>query len=80
MKSSSAHDQILDAVMAGTDAADVALRLARLPITERQEMLCEICAIQNEIACNCVGHGNEVLKLLTSACPLFVDGHATCLE
>lgn len=41
--------------------------------------MCTVCSNHNEIASNCLQHGNEISALLTSNCPLYVSGVATCL-
>jgi hypothetical protein len=73
-------ETVLDFILAGHPAVDTTQLFATLPIAERQSVLCSVCSIHDEIACNCRDHGSEVSKLLASECPLFVDGRATCLE
>jgi hypothetical protein len=65
--------------MSGNPAFEIISDLQHLPGDERQSLLCTVCSMHNEIACNCRDHGKEVSKLLTLECPLFVDGRATCL-
>jgi len=65
--------------MAGHPAFEITSNLQHLPNYERQLLLCTVCSMHNEIACNCRDHGDEVSTLLTLECPLFVDGRATCL-
>jgi len=66
--------------MAGHPACKIIADLPHLSRDERQTLLCTVCSLHNEIACNCRDHGEEVATLLTLACPLFVDGRATCLD
>jgi hypothetical protein len=65
--------------MAGHPAFEIISNLRHLPTDDRQSLLCTVCSMHHEIACNCRDHGNEVSTLLTLECPLFVDGRATCL-
>jgi hypothetical protein len=73
------YEAVLQAIMAGCPAIETIPQLQDLPSDDRQTILCTVCSISNEIVCNCRDHGNEVLKLLTSECPRFIDGRATCL-
>ena len=73
-------ETVVEMVMAGNPANEVAHGLKVLPNHDRQALLCTVCSLQNEIARNCEEHGREVRMLLESQCPLFVDGVATCLS
>jgi len=66
--------------MAGTPASEIEAFLQDVPSADRQTILCEMCSLQKEIASNCLQYGNDVSALLTSNCPLFVNGIATCLQ
>ena len=79
MYSVSVVDKALDAIMAGYSVAEIRPIIGELPPGERQILLCTVCALHNEIASNCQQHAKEVSKLLTLACPLYIDGIATCL-
>lgn len=70
---------VFEAILAGNVAGAVAPYLNQLPEDERQNVLCTVCAMHNEIARNCLGHAKEVRDLLTAECPMFLDGIATCL-
>jgi hypothetical protein len=64
--------------MAGYPAVSTIAELQKLRSDERQNLLCRVCSMYSEIACTGRDHGNEVLTLLASECPLFIDGFATC--
>jgi hypothetical protein len=70
----------MDAVMAGTPAGEIEALLKDVPSADRQTTMCEMCSLQKELASNCLEYGNEVSALLTSNCPLYVNGVATCLQ
>ena len=72
-------DELLDDVLAGTNADELQPRVVHLNPSVRQAFLCSICKMHNEVASNCVQHGAEIKTLLELECPLFVDGRATCL-
>jgi len=65
--------------MSGEPPVAVIALLERLPGGERQSVLCALCEMHCEIACNSWQHGNQVCELLKMECPRFVDGVATCL-
>jgi hypothetical protein len=64
--------------MAGDTTSEILSRLRRLPLAERQTLLCTVCSIRKEIADSCRDHGEQVSKLLSSECLHFIDGRATC--
>lgn len=70
----------MDAVMAGAPTGEIEALLQDVRSADRQTILCELCSLQNEIANNCLQYGNEVSALLTSNCPLYVNGKATCFQ
>ena len=72
-------DEVLEAVFAGESSSAITGLLQQLSGKDRQVVLCTVCALHNDIACICVQHGVEVIALLSAECPLFLDGHATCL-
>jgi hypothetical protein len=80
MQSATTHAEVLDEVMAGYPADAVGLRLQLLSTDDRQALLCTVCSLHNEIASNSSDHGVEVAKLLTTHCPLYLNGQATCLD
>lgn len=57
---------------------DVAPVLSQLDADDRQNLLCTVCAMREEIARNCLSTAAEVDALLTTECSLFVQGVATC--
>lgn len=70
---------VLEAVLAGRPAFEIEPSLQELSRDDRQTVLCTVCSIHNEIASNCLEYAHEVSALLTSHCPLYVNGIATCL-
>ena len=66
-------------ILAGQPAASAAMHLKQLPADDRQNLLCTVCAMHDEIARNCVLTATEVRTLLSAECPFYVDGVATCL-
>ncbi|HLK47990.1 MAG TPA: hypothetical protein VKT49_07640 [Bryobacteraceae bacterium] len=73
------HQEVLDAALAGNSAAEIGAVLEKLGAEDRQEVLCAVCSIHTEIACNSRQHGAEVAELIAQHCPLFFNGVATCL-
>jgi hypothetical protein len=71
--------EVFDAILAGTPARDVVPAFLRLAPEDRQNVLCTVCAMREEIARNCQAYATEVHELLTAQCPLYIDGTATCL-
>jgi len=71
--------QVLDAIMAGASASEATEHLGVLPALARQEVLCFLCGIHDELSHTCSDRGQQVFDILTAGCPLFVDGRATCL-
>jgi hypothetical protein len=59
--------------MAGHPAVETIPLFRKLPFADRQTILCTLCSIRDRLMCE-----SEVVKLLTSECRLFVEGHATC--
>jgi hypothetical protein len=70
---------VFEAILAGNPAGAVRPHLKQLPRDQRQELLCTVCGIHNEIASNCLQHAREVSELLTAECPFYINGIATCL-
>jgi hypothetical protein len=70
---------VFEMVLAGRPAAITATAVNQLPPDERQEVLCTVCAMHDEIARNCVQTGTEVSTLLVAECPFYINGVATCL-
>jgi hypothetical protein len=70
---------VFDMILAGQPATGVGTHLNRLPVAERQTLLCTVCAMHDEIARNCVQTATEASKLLAAQCPFYVNGVATCL-
>jgi hypothetical protein len=79
MGSETSLDAVLEAIMAGKPASEIEPILQELSRHDRQTLLCTACSNQEEIASNCLHHGKEISALLTSNCPLYVNGKATCL-
>jgi len=73
----STYDEVFEAILAGHSAFLTMPSLLNLPDHDRQRLLCVLCSIHNEIVGNCQQRGNEVSTLLTSQCPLFIEGEAT---
>jgi hypothetical protein len=70
---------VFELILAGQPAVDVAPSLTQLPSDDRQNVLCTVCAMHDEIARNCLKTATEVSKLLTAECPFYVNGIATGL-
>jgi hypothetical protein len=70
--------QVFDAILAGRREWEVAPMLRQLSPKVRQELLCTVCGMRDEIARNCLATAAEVNALLTTECPLYVQGTATC--
>jgi hypothetical protein len=70
--------RVYQAILAGTSASMVSRHLDQLSRNERQHLLCTVCAMHHEIACNCLETADELTKLLTVECPLYVNAVATC--
>jgi len=71
-------DAVLEAVMAGKPLAEIEAILQRLSRHDCGMLLCTVCSIRNEIASNCLQHSDEISELLTSNCPLYMNGAANC--
>jgi hypothetical protein len=69
---------VLNAILGGEREWQVALKLRQLAPDDRQSLLCMVCAMRDEIARNCWSTAAEVNALLTTECPLYVHGTATC--
>ena len=72
-------DGALEAVMSGKPPSELESMLQELPRHDREVLLCTACSIQEEIARNCVQHGNEISALLSASCQFYLNGKATCL-
>jgi hypothetical protein len=70
--------EVFDAILAGAREWEVAPMLRQLAPDDRQSLLCTVCAMRDEIARNCWSTAAEVNALLTTECPLYVRGTATC--
>ena len=66
--------------MGGRPASEIESVLQELPRHDRQMLLCTVCSNHDEIASNCVQHGNDVSELVSSNCRFYVNGKATCLH
>jgi hypothetical protein len=73
-----AASEVLNAILAGEREWEVAPKLRQLSSTDRQNLLCTVCAMRDEIARNCWSTAAEVNALLTTECPFYVHGSATC--
>jgi hypothetical protein len=51
--------EVFDAILAGNQAIVVAPYLNQLPKDDRQNLLCTVCAMHEEIARNCLGHAKK---------------------
>jgi len=69
---------VFEAILAGRRESEVAPMLRQLAPTVRQDLLCTVCAMREEIARNCLATAAEVNALLTIECLLYIDGTATC--
>ncbi|MBZ5604317.1 MAG: hypothetical protein LAO79_18605 [Acidobacteriia bacterium] len=74
----SGYDQILDEVMGGHPAEQIAPKLSIMPGDRRQALLCALCGMRLEIATTCRDRAETVSALLTSHCEQFVDNRPTC--
>ena len=74
------YDRIVEDVMAGVPAGAIIPNLQLLLPEDRQELLCSLCSMYNEIALNCRQAGSELATLLDAECPLFIDGRPSCLD
>ena len=72
-------EDVMEAALAGNSAAEIGAIVESLRQADRQNALCAVCSIHNEIACNSRQHGAEVAEVLARYCPLYVNGVATCL-
>ena len=72
-------NNILDALLAGSTAAELQSNVSRLPIMEVHALLCSACWMRNDIASNCAAYGTEVDKLLTRNCGIYAAGVKGCL-
>ena len=79
MGSEASLDVVLEAIMAGRPASQIEAILQELSRHDRQTLLCTVCSNHQEIASNCLQHGKEISALLTSNCPFYINGKATCL-
>lgn len=70
---------VFEMILAGQPAVGVATHLSRLSSDDRQNVLCTVCAMHDEIARNCVQTATEASRLLAAECPFYVNGVATCL-
>ena len=52
--------------------------LRKLDSEDRQNLLCTVCAMREEIARNYRSMAAEVNALLTTECRLYIQGIATC--
>ena len=69
--------EVLKAILAGEREWKVAFKLRQLAPYDRQNVLCTVCAMRDEIARKCLAAPVEVKALLTTGCPLYVHGTAT---
>ena len=79
MSDESPTDQVVEMILAGYPACVVAPRLKNLSPDARQSLLCNVCSMHCEIACNCLATANELDALLSVECPYYIDHVATCL-
>ena len=70
--------EVFDSILAGSREWEVANMLQQLTDEDRQNLLCNVCAMREEIARNCCATAAEVNALLNTECPLYVNGIATC--
>ena len=77
--SAATFETVVEAILAGQTPEEVLPMLEALTSYDRQAVLCTVCAMRNEIATNCTQHAAAVGALLSSQCPLFLNGVATCL-
>ena len=78
MPESATPMQVFDLILAGSREWEIAPLLRQLTDEDRQNLLCTICAMREEIACNCRSTAAEVNALLTTECSLFIHGAPTC--
>ena len=69
----------VDALLAGSTAAELQSEVSRLPIVELHALVCTACWMRDEIASNCAAYAEEVDKLLTKNCGIFAAGVRGCL-
>lgn len=77
--SAATFESVVEAILAGQTAEEILPMLEALTSYDRQAVLCTVCAMRKEIATNCTQNGADVESLLSSQCPLFVNGVPTCL-
>jgi len=70
--------EVFNAILAGRPEREVAPMLQQLDPDARENLLCTVCAMRQEIARNCHSTAAEVNALLTTECPLYIRGTATC--
>ena len=70
---------VFEMVLSGQPAVVTSTYVNQLPPGARQDVLCTVCGMHDEIARNCVQTATEVSALLEVECSYYVNGVATCL-
>jgi len=72
--------KLFDALLAGTPAREIELRLQDLPSDDRLAFLCTACYLLDEVKANSMQYAQEIGQLLERNCRFYLAGKRTCEE